>query len=347
LAPAVLTAIFDLSKGLLVMHLASQLGASAPIIHLAGCAAIVGHVFPFYLHFRGGQGVATATAILIYYLGMCFYKGWMPWESLVVLAFGVLLFTYITRVGEFVGIIILMILAVFVLVFSPPSEYQIFLISIILYISFINSWNIVNQGLLPRSDLEMKRQEMNWRHYLRPAAFLLVVYHFHAPPPNSLILVGSVALPFLVLDLSRLFSKDVNIFFFKKVHHLYKSKEYKSFSSITLFLFGIFLSFLLFDKGIALLAVSFLIFGDFFSKFYGLHFGKKQIFGKTLEGSLAHFTVCLITSYLAIHYIAVPFAIGLLGAAVATLSELLPLRVNDNFSVPILSAAVMTVATVF
>ena len=128
---------------------------------------------------------------------------------------------------------------------------------------------------------------------------------------------------------------------------MYKTKEYQTFSSITLFLLGIFLSFLFFEKDIALLAVTYLIFGDFFSKFFGIHYGRIKIFDKSLEGSLAHLTACLLVAFLATHYLEFSRPIAILGALVATLVELLPLRVNDNFSVPLLSAAVMTVFRVF
>lgn len=51
LKPAVITAIFDLSKGLISMCIASILGTSQIYTHLTGLAAIARHVFPFYFVF--------------------------------------------------------------------------------------------------------------------------------------------------------------------------------------------------------------------------------------------------------------------------------------------------------
>ena len=45
LGPAVITVVFDLSKGLLIMYAAHLLGASPPIMHIAGFAAVLGHVY--------------------------------------------------------------------------------------------------------------------------------------------------------------------------------------------------------------------------------------------------------------------------------------------------------------
>ncbi|MFQ5722371.1 MAG: diacylglycerol/polyprenol kinase family protein, partial [Candidatus Aminicenantales bacterium] len=132
-----------------------------------------------------------------------------------------------------------------------------------------------------------------------------------------------------------------------KVKAVYKSKEYKKFSSITLFLFATFLTILLFDQSIAVLAVSYLIFGDFFSKFFGLHYGRHRIFDKTLEGSLGHFTACLLSGYVFLQFVSMPIYIYLTGALVASIVEMLPLGVNDNFSVALLSASSMYVFQLF
>lgn len=346
LGPAIITGLFDLSKGLLVMYFAYLLGASPLHIHLVGFAAIFGHVFPFYLHFKGGQGVATATAILIYYLVLFYSKAWLPWESLLFLAFCVFSFVYITKRGEIVGLVVLPILATFILVFSPFQLYQILIISVIAYILFINIQNIRHEHLLRFSTDKMKK-EITWRLYLRPLAVLLIINYMKTDKKDTLTLIGVIVLFFLFLDLIRLFSKKINIFFFKNIKNLYKSKEYKKFSSITLFLFATFLTVLLFDQAIAILAVSYLIFGDFFSKFFGLHFGQRRIFDKSLEGSLAHLNACLLSGYIFLHFISLPIHIYLTGAFVASAVECLPMGVDDNFSVALLSASAMYVFHLF
>lgn len=342
LGPAVITAMFDVSKGLLVMYIAHLLGAPPLWVHLAGFAVILGHVFPFYLKFRGGQGVATATAILIYYLVLFYIKNWLPIESLIFLTIAVISFFYITKKEEVVGIVILSSLAIFILVFSSFQLYKIFILTIITYILFINILNIRRERFFKLSSKKAQK-EMSWRLYLRPLAVLLIINYLKTNKKETLILIGIIALFFLFLDLIRLFSRKINIFFFEKIKDIYKSKEYKKFSSITLFLIASFLAIFLFDKNIAILAVSYLIFGDFFSKFFGLRFGRTEIFDKTFEGSLAHFNACLISGYILLQFFSLPIYIYLTGALVASVAELLPLGVDDNFSVALLSASTMYV----
>ncbi len=88
----------------------------------------------------------------------------------------------------------------------------------------------------------------------------------------------------------------------------------------------------LFAKPIAVLALAFLIVGDTVAAIVGKSLGKIRIFGKTAEGSVACFAVCFgMTLFVP----EIPVPVGLVGALVATVFELLPIPLDDNFRIPL------------
>ncbi|MBV8336555.1 MAG: glycerol-3-phosphate 1-O-acyltransferase PlsY, partial [Alphaproteobacteria bacterium] len=60
---AALTLILDLAKGFVAVVIAAGWGEDAALV--AAGSVILGHMFPIWLGFRGGKGVATALGVLI------------------------------------------------------------------------------------------------------------------------------------------------------------------------------------------------------------------------------------------------------------------------------------------
>jgi glycerol-3-phosphate acyltransferase PlsY len=75
--------------------------------------------------------------------------------------------------------------------------------------------------------------------------------------------------------------------------------------------------------------------------------GRIAIAGRTLEGSLGYFLACALAGALWSRFVSLTMLQVLVGSAAAALTEALPVDLDDNFTVPLISGAVMTVPTFF
>lgn len=62
---ALTTLIGDALKGTLAVLIAQQMGLSATVVALVALAVFIGHLYPIFLKFKGGKGVATALGVLL------------------------------------------------------------------------------------------------------------------------------------------------------------------------------------------------------------------------------------------------------------------------------------------
>jgi len=129
---ALLVAVADLLKGTLVVILTAiivgdsylmigSLNIAAPALKAtAGLSAIIGHIWPVFIGFRGGRGVAT------------FYGGLLAISPLVAFSSGgvLILFAGVTRyasLGSITGALAAIIISIIMVIFGNyPVEYLLY-----------------------------------------------------------------------------------------------------------------------------------------------------------------------------------------------------------------------------
>lgn len=86
-----LTLLADIIKGVIPVALAIYAGLSEIWIAVVAAATFIGHVYPVYLHFRGGKGVATMLGVIL------------PWQPLVA-GIGLLFWFLLMKLSHYVSL---------------------------------------------------------------------------------------------------------------------------------------------------------------------------------------------------------------------------------------------------
>lgn len=179
------------------------------------------------------------------------------------------------------------------------------------------------------------------------------LYAFFITRSQALVLLFGVGGVWVTMDVIRLRNPKVNAAALKLFGNLMRREELKSVSGNSFYILGMLVSVLFFSKPVALLSVLFLALGDPSAAIVGSLYGKHKIIGKkSLEGALANFVMCGTASLLfALHYLNSSFeqslSIGFIGGLVSVTAELLPAPVDDNFTIPVFSAVLLSVLTAF
>ncbi|MEQ1835158.1 MAG: glycerol-3-phosphate 1-O-acyltransferase PlsY [Candidatus Nitrotoga sp.] len=147
---AILTLLGDAAKGWLAVWLAQHFGPQAGnslLIVAVALAVFIGHLFPVFLHFKGGKGVATALGVLL---------ALDAWLGLAVLATWILI-AIVFRLSSLAALLAAMGAPIFAMVLALPSEYVLAVVGMSLLLIWRHKSNIQNLLAGKESRIAKKR----------------------------------------------------------------------------------------------------------------------------------------------------------------------------------------------
>ena len=159
----------------------------------------------------------------------------------------------------------------------------------------------------------------------------------------ALICFGLIILVVFTVDMTRLKVVSFKRFIQGVFGSLIRENEANKLTGAGPYVLGVGLTLFFYQIGIATAAILFLVLGDVMAAIVGERYGRTKIAGaKSLEGTIAFVLTAVLSGVLLnMTVIQLPFSLLLAGAIVAAVVELLPLPLNDNLAIPIVSGGVM------
>ena len=174
------------------------------------------------------------------------------------------------------------------------------------------------------------------------ASLIPIIYYFFVDRKIALIVLGVCSASIILAEVLRMRNPLSKNLYMKIFGWMTRSHEHnKHFTGASYVFVGSFLTILLFPKEIAVIVLLFLSVGDPTACLVGLSIGKVKIWhDKTLEGSLAF----IIAGFLVTFWIpGIALWVKVIGAFVACFVELIPWKVDDNITIPLITGIILIV----
>lgn len=149
--------VIDILKGVVPFWIAYFLFADIEKSLMAGvyasAGAIIGHIFPFYLKFKGGKGIATSIGMML-----CVAGCHAPWviPIVAIITFGTALISKYVSLGS---VLFMVLIPIVLIIIKFETEGIILLSSISLLITWKHRENIVRLIHGNERKLSFKKQE--------------------------------------------------------------------------------------------------------------------------------------------------------------------------------------------
>ena len=144
---AAFTLFFDMFKGFIAVFISSFIGSD--LVYLAILSVVFGHIFPVYLLFKGGKGVATFLGALVSYSAIVGSLTLLVWITVF----------YFTRKSSVAGISAIVLSNLFLFVFCDDASVKFSVLLLSIFILFKHSENI--KRLLNKEELRFEGRDKN------------------------------------------------------------------------------------------------------------------------------------------------------------------------------------------
>jgi dolichol kinase len=202
-----------------------------------------------------------------------------------------------------------------------------------------------------RSDLHLVRKTFHL------VMGLVIVYCYLAGTPRwtAVSILGSFLGLDLMLEASRLRNPAFNGRFLRFWGPLMRAHEVQRLSTVPHYISSAMLAIAVFPKPVAILSLLYLAFGDPVASLIGIlygHHGPRFTSGKTAIGTGAGVFVCGLLSLVYLKSLEIPsdstlLVLACIGGLAGGLAELLPLEIDDNFTIPVVSGFAVWLAFIF
>ena len=144
---AAFTLFFDMFKGFIAVFISSFIDND--LVYLAILSVVFGHIFPVYLLFKGGKGVATFLGALVSYSAVVGSLTLLAWITVF----------YFTRKSSVAGISAIVLSNLFLFVFCDNTSVKFSLLLLSIFILFKHSENI--KRLLNKEEFSFQGRDKN------------------------------------------------------------------------------------------------------------------------------------------------------------------------------------------
>ncbi len=167
------------------------------------------------------------------------------------------------------------------------------------------------------------------------------IIYFFISKQLAIYLLVPITAACIIVDVTRYYIPTVARWFYKWFGWLLRRHEIdvnkKRLSGASNVLISALLCVIIFPKVIAISAFTILIISDTTSALIGRRFGRHRFFAKSLEGSSAFFVSAILVILIApkIDKLLMEYIVGFIAAAIGTIVEALPIKIDDNLTIPI------------